>query len=108
MLGAAIEGTDTQRQADSVSSMEDSERLTCVQVGQVWVLNIGVMILQVVAELHRRVGAEGALGTVVHFYALVFARMKNVLADVLSTVGSDGRQRWRGACVLLVITQSYI
>lgn len=61
-----------------------------MQVGQVWVLDIGVMIFQVVAELRRRVGAEGALGTVVHLHALVFPRMENVLADVLSTVGSDG------------------
>lgn len=61
-----------------------------MQVGQIWVLNIGVMIFQVVAELHGRVGAEGALWTVVHLYALMFPRMENVLADVLRTVGSEG------------------
>lgn len=61
-----------------------------MQVGEVRVLNIGVKLFQVVAELHRRVGAEAALGTVVHLYTLVFPRMENVLADVLSTVGSEG------------------
>lgn len=78
--------------------VEQSEAcLTCVQVGQVWVLNIGVMLFQVVAELHGRVGAEGALWTVVHLHALVFPRVQNVLADVLRTVGSegDGDGNWR-------------
>lgn len=57
-----------------------------MQVGQIWILNIRVIFLQVVAELHGRVGGIVTLGTVVHLYALVFARMKNVLPDVLSTV----------------------
>lgn len=76
----------------SVSAQKHNvkKRLTCVQVGQVWVLNIGVMLLQVVAELHGRVGAEGALRTVVHLDALVFPRVEDVLADVLRTVGSEG------------------
>lgn len=78
--------------------MSHSICLTCVQVGQVWVLNIRVVVFQVVAELHRRVGAESALGTIVHLYALVFPRVENVLADVLSTVGSDERRTGRGAC----------
>lgn len=76
-----------------------NKRLTCVQVGQVWVLNVGVMILQVVAELHGRVGAEGALGTVVHLDALVLPRVEDVLADVLRTVGSEGGGRRKGACL---------
>lgn len=80
--------------------MSHSKCLTCVQVGQVWVLNIRVVVFQVVAELHRRIGAESALGTIVHLYALVFPRVEDVLADVLSTVGSDGRQIRRGACPL--------
>lgn len=62
--------------------------LTCVQVGEVWVLNISVIIFQVVAEFHGRVGGGAAFGTVVHLYTLVFASMENVLPDVLSAVGS--------------------
>lgn len=41
-----------------------------------------------VAELHGRVGGVATFGAVVHLHALVFSRMENVLADVLSTVGS--------------------
>lgn len=59
------------------------------------------MLFQVIAELSRRVGAEGALGTVVHLHTLVFPRMENVLAYVLSTVGSE-RNRDEDACVLFV------
>lgn len=61
-----------------------------MQVGQVRVLDVGVMLFQVVAELHGRVGAEAALGTVVHLHTLVFPRVENVLADVLGAVGSEG------------------
>lgn len=57
-----------------------------MQVGQVWILNIRVIFLQVIAELHGRVGGIVTLWTVVHLHALVFACMKNVLPDVLSTV----------------------
>lgn len=57
-----------------------------MQVSQVWILNIRVIFLQVVAELHGRVGGIVTLRTVVHLHALVFACMKNVLPDVLSTV----------------------
>lgn len=41
-----------------------------------------------VAELHGRVGGVATFRTVVHLHSLVFARVENVLPDVLSTVGS--------------------
>lgn len=47
-----------------------------------------MILLQVVAELHGRVGGVATFGTVVHLHTLVFSRMENVLPDVLSTVGS--------------------
>lgn len=47
-----------------------------------------MVFLQVVAELHGRVGAKGAFWTVVHLHALMFACVEDVLPDVLSTVGS--------------------
>lgn len=59
-----------------------------MEVSQIWILKIGVVVLQVVAELHGRVGAKGAFWTVVHLHALVFACVEDVLPDVLSTVGS--------------------
>lgn len=64
-----------------------------MQVGQVWILNVRVIFFQVVAELHGRVGSIVTLRTVVHLHALVFSRMKNVLADVLCAVGSEGDKR---------------
>lgn len=59
-----------------------------MQVGEVWVLNIRVIVLQVVAELHRRVGGTVTFGAVVHLHAVVFSRMEYVLSDILCTVGS--------------------
>lgn len=53
-----------------------------------------MIFLQVVAELHGRVGGIVAFGTVVHLHAFMLSRMKNVLPDVLSTVGSkEDKQR---------------
>lgn len=46
--------------------------------------------LQVVTELHGRVGSIVTFRTVVHLHALVFARMEDVLPDILSTVRSMG------------------
>lgn len=57
-----------------------------MEVGQIWILNVRVVFLQVVAELHRRVSAKGAFRTVVHLHTLVFACVEDVLPDVLSTV----------------------
>lgn len=44
-----------------------------MQVGQVRVLDVGVLLLQVVPELHGDVGAIVALGTVVHLDSLMLA-----------------------------------
>ena len=49
-----------------------------------------MVFLQVVAELHGRIGGVATFGTVVHLHALMFARMEYVLPDVLRTVGSEG------------------
>lgn len=59
-----------------------------MEVSQIWILNIEVVLLQVVAELHGGVGAEGTFWTVVHLHALMFAGVEDVLPDVLRTVGS--------------------
>lgn len=59
-----------------------------MKIGKVWVLYVRVTVLQVVTELHGRVGGVGTLGAVVHLHALMFPRMENVLTDVFSTVGS--------------------
>lgn len=61
-----------------------------MEVGQVWILDVQVRILQVVSELHGGVGGVVTFGTVVHLHALVFPRVEDVLADILSTVGSEG------------------
>lgn len=61
-----------------------------MQVGEVRVLDVRVTGLQVVAELHGRVGGMVAFGAIVHLHALVFAGVENVLPDVLGTVGSKG------------------
>lgn len=61
-----------------------------MQVGKVWVLDVWVAVLQVVAELHGRIGGIKTLGAVVHLHALVFPRVENVLPYVLRTVGSTG------------------
>lgn len=61
-----------------------------MKVGQVWILDVMVVFLQVVAKLHGRVCGVWAFGTVVHLNALMFARVEDVLPDVLSTVGSKG------------------
>lgn len=51
--------------------------------------------LQVVAEVHGRVGSITTFGTVVHLDTFMFPRMENVLPDVLSTVGSkEDKQIW--------------
>lgn len=59
---------------------------TCVQVGQVGVLDVWMLFLQVIPELHGDVGAVVTLGAVVHLDAFMFARVENVFADVFSTV----------------------
>lgn len=46
-----------------------------MQVSQVRVLNVRVLFLQVVPELHRDICAVVTLGTVVHLDPLVFASM---------------------------------
>lgn len=61
-----------------------------MQVGEVWVLDIWVALLQVVAKLHGRIGGINTLGAVVHLHPLVFPRVENVLPDVLRTVGPMG------------------
>ena len=63
---------------------------TGVQVGQVRVLDVRVVLLQVVAELGGRVGCRLTLGAVVHLHTLVFPRVQDVLADVLGAVGPGG------------------
>lgn len=60
--------------------------LTSMQVGQVGVLDVGVLFFQVVPEFHRDVCAIVALRAVVHLHPLVLASVQDVLADVLSTV----------------------
>lgn len=60
--------------------------LTCMQVSQVRVLDVGVLLFQVVAELHGDVGPVVTFGAVVHLDALVLTGVQNVLADILSTV----------------------
>lgn len=49
-----------------------------------------MIVLQVVAELHGRVGCVATFRAVVHLHSLVFASVKNVLPDVLGAVGSGG------------------
>lgn len=61
-----------------------------MEVCQVWILDIRVIILQVVPELHGRVGGEGAFGTVVHLHSVMLPRVENMLPDVLRTVGPMG------------------
>ena len=69
----------------------DRSNPTCVQVGQVRVLDVRVMLLQMVPEVHGAVGAVVTLGAVVHLHSLVLPRVQDVLSDVLRTVGSVGR-----------------
>lgn len=57
-----------------------------MQVSQVRVLDVGVLLFQVVAELHGDVGPVVTFGAVVHLDALVLTGVQNVLADILSTV----------------------
>lgn len=59
---------------------------TCVQVGQVGVLDVRMLFFQVVPELHGDIGAIVTLGAVVHLDTFVFACVENVFADVFSTV----------------------
>lgn len=67
-----------------------------MQVGKVWVLNIQMIFLQVVAELHWRVRSIATFGTVVHLYAVVLPRVEDVLPDVLCTVGpTDAKSKCR-------------
>lgn len=62
-----------------------------MQVGQVGVLDVGVLLFQVVPEFHGDVCPVVALGAVVHLHPLVFAGVQDVLADVLGAVGpSEG------------------
>lgn len=81
--------THTQHHNGTPPKTQVSERpraLTCVQVRQVRVLDVRVLLLQVVPELHRHVRPVLALGAVVHLDALVLARVQNVFADVFGTV----------------------
>lgn len=64
-----------------------------MQVGQVRVLNVRMLLLQVIPELHGNVGAVVTLGAVVHLDPFVFACVQNVLADVFSAVGPEGKNK---------------
>ena len=55
-----------------------------------------MIFLQVIAELHGRVGSVATFGTVVHLHALMLPCVENVLPDVLRTVGStEVKSRFR-------------
>lgn len=60
--------------------------LTGMKVGEVWIFDIGVLLLQVVPELHRDIGPVVTSGAVVHLDPFVLPRVQDVLADIFSAV----------------------
>lgn len=79
-------GMDTMESSYTPRVLEQFRSLTCVQVSQVRVLDVRVLLLQVVPELHGDVGPVVTFGAVVHLDALVLTGVQNVFADILSTV----------------------
>lgn len=57
-----------------------------MQVRKVGVLDVRMLFLQVVSELHRDVRAVVTFWAVVHLDTFMFAGVQNVFADILSTV----------------------
>lgn len=63
-----------------------SDFLTCMQVSEVRIFNIGMELLQVIAKFHWNISTIFTLGAVIHFHTFMFACVQDMLADVFSTV----------------------